>query len=205
MSEYPTNTNFDRIHPCRLLNPNHSILGQLPETEIYVDKNAFMDCQEIEQVKIFRFNSALCYLNRTMFKACIERSLPMIYKPKSFASFYSRNDSESNDNEKIKFLIIDCSALAYCDYSGAETLVDIVEELEEFKVQVYLAACPVKLINMMDKMRRTKGLQQNLHPTITDALIHAKYLKSQQMQQCSKTNCNTDARSSLHSVINVLP
>ena len=33
----------------------------------------------------------------------------------------------------------------------------IVEEsLEESKVQVYLAACPVKLINMIEKMKRTR-------------------------------------------------
>lgn len=178
-----------------------------------MDRNAFVDCHEIDQVKIFRFNSALCYLNRTMFKACIEKSLPLIYKRKSLSSFYtnlsddtSSYDKNSNiDTDKIKFLVIDCSALAYCDYSGAETLVDIVEELEEFKVQVYLAACPVKLINMIEKMKRTRVLQHNVHPTITDALNHAKYLRSRQMQQCSMSNCTADVCTCLHSVIDGLP
>lgn len=197
----------------RLLNPNHSILGQLPGTEIYVDREAFIDCHEIEQVKIFRFNSALCYLNRTMFKACIEKSLPMIYKPKSLASFCastkppSDSNQHHNTNDKVKFLIIDCSALAYCDYSGAETLIDIVEELEESKVHVYLAACPAKLIDMIEKMKRTKVLEHNVHPTITDALNHARYLRGRhQMQQCSMSSgCNAENCTSPHSVITGLP
>lgn len=189
----------------RLLNPNHSILGQLAGTEIYVDRNAFIDCHEIDQVKIFRFNSALCYLNRTMFKSCIEKSLPMIYRRNTLASLYSAatgapQSYQEEGSHKIKFLVIDCSALAYCDYSGAETLVDIVDELEEFKVQVYLAACPVKLIGMIEKMKRTRVLEHNVHPTITDALNHAKYLRGRAPASESTGICSLH-----HSVIGGLP
>lgn len=183
----------------RLLTPNHSILGQLPGTEIYIDKNAFLDCEELEQIKIFRFNSALCYLNRTMFKASVEKSLPSIFEKqnkfgnlnglfctsKENSTFYQMNIENSMNSEtyeeskaKIKYLIIDCSALAYCDYSGAATLVEIIEELEEHKVTVYLAACPLKLIGMIEKMQKTIVLEHNIYPSITDAVNHAKFLKS---------------------------
>lgn len=186
------------------MNPNHSILGQLPGTEIYIDKNAFIDCEEINQIKIFRFNSALCYLNRTMFKSSVEKSLPSIYKKQngftslfcsssSLAAKSSRQQYYKNnlDDNKIKFLIIDCSALAYCDYSGVATLVEIIEELEEQKVTVYLAACPLKLISMIEKMQKTRVLEQNIYPTITDAVNHAKFLRnctSQSLSSVSSSN-----------------
>lgn len=164
---------------CRLLNPNYSILGQLPDTEIYVDKSAFMDCTEVDQVKIFRFNSPLCYLNRTMFKSCIEKLLPSVYShnSSSFCILNSR-DQMCQSCDKVKYLIIDCSALAYCDYSGAGTLVDIMEELEVHDVRVFLAACPLKLINMMEKMQKIELLEHNIFPTISDAVSVSKYFKS---------------------------
>lgn len=92
--------------------------------------------------------------------------------------YYNHTNSDSLDDNKIKFLIIDCSALAYCDYSGAATLVEIIEELNEQKVTVYLAACPLKLIGMFEKMQKTSVLEQNIYPTITDAVNHAKFLRS---------------------------
>jgi len=176
----------------RLLTPNHSILGQLPGTEIYVDKNAFRDCDEIGQVKIFRFNSALCYLNRTMFKASVEESLPEIYGQQKFALFCPKKQNTDPDNLKIRYLIIDCSALAYCDYSGAATLVEIIEELGDHKIDVYLAACPLKLVGMIEKMQKSIVLEHNVFPSITDAVNHAKYMKLHRSASRSLTTSVSD-------------
>lgn len=195
--------------PVRLLTPNHSILGQLPGTEIYVDTNAFVDSKEIDNVKIFRFNSALCYLNRTMFKSYIEKSLPSMDKNQiGFNLFCSRKQQTQNDDKKIKYLIIDCSALAYCDYSGAATLVDIVEELGELKVSVYLASCPLKLIHMIERMQKSLVLERNIYPTITDAINHVRYLKNRASQTHSAmmSDCTaTDNCSFIQSVTSCLP
>lgn len=114
-----------------------------------------------------------------MFKSYIEKSLPsMGKKPLGFSLFCSRKQQTQNDDKKIKYLIIDCSALAYCDYSGAATLVDIVEELEEQKVSVFLASCPLKLIHMIERMQKSLVLDRNIYPTITDAINYIKYPKS---------------------------
>lgn len=163
----------------RLLNPNYSILGQLPGTDIYVDKSAFIECKEVNHVKIFRFNSPLCYLNRTMFKSCIEKLLPSIYRRNTYKLCQeSRYDAEKYPADKVKYLIIDCSALAYCDYSGAATLVEIIEELDESAICCYLAACSVKFINMLEKLQKMEHLEHNIFPTIGDAVSMIKYLES---------------------------
>lgn len=157
-----------------------------------------MDCCEIEQVKIFRFNSVLCYLNRETFKACVERSLPDIYQHKGFNLFNKESAYSARENcaKKIKFLIIDCSALAYCDYSGAETLVDIIEDMEDHKISVYLAACPLKLIDMIERMHRTKVIENNVFPSIADAVSQSKYLNGSE----SMSNNTVDTKVCLHSV-----
>lgn len=186
----------------RLLTPNHSILGRLPGTDIYVDLCAFNECKEIEQTKIFRFNSALCYLNRTMLRSRVEKCLPSIYEPQGFHAICSRFHSASNPpinhssrcsttssdlhpqaqsaptQQAIEYLIIDCSAFAYCDCSGVATLVELIDDLYELKVRVYLAACPLKMIDILERMGRGDIIKQNCFPTITDAIGQIKYLRN---------------------------
>lgn len=174
--------------------PNHSVLGRLPGTDIYIDKDAFVDCEELEHVKIFRFNSALCYLNRTMLKSKIQKLLPTVFEPSGFRAICSQfhkhqaaNNGANIDGsygstlqigKRTNFLVIDCSALSYCDYSGAATLLELVEDLAERKVAVYLAACPLKLIDMLEKMQtRPELLTHNVYPTISDAMGQIRYLQ----------------------------
>lgn len=232
-------------------------MGRLPGTEIYVDKEAFGDYEEIDEVKIFRFNSPLCYMNRTMFKARVESALPEVYKRrldymkvfcprkqmlldttidqnKNHNNYQIMNnnnkdsvaicDSSKNNNQisslvahknqykpmydsdtqnggglinagfvcdepmrrrervrneckrRVRFFIIDCSALAYCDHSGANLLLELIQELEEHKVTVLLAACPIKLILMIERLGHGSVLETNVYPTITAAVSQAKYM-----------------------------
>lgn len=210
----------------RILTPNYTILGQLPGTDIYVDKSAFEDCEEIEQVRIFRFNSPLCYMNRTMFRARVESALPNVYKKFNYMKLFCPNrhkvDSERdqilahcthiattttnihaingnnnygglcnsrlNNNLKVRYFIIDCSALAYCDHAGANLLLELIQELEEHKVTVYLAACPIKLVFMFERMGFGNILESHVYPTITAAVNQAKFLRDSK-----SNNNNTDA------------
>jgi len=184
----------------RLLTPNHSILGQLAGTDIYVDVGAFGDCEEIERTKIFRFNSPLCYLNRTMLRSRVEKCLPNIYKPTGFnaicakfhndstachsarpsssASSSCRTSFDHTNEQSIEYLIIDCSALAYCDCSGVATLVELTEELAEHNVSVYLAACSLKMIDILERMDKSLIIKQNCFPTIVDAIGQIRYLRN---------------------------
>ena len=113
-----------------------------------------------------------------MLKSRIERSLPSVFKPQGFNAicthFYHQQNFLPDEGDKIKFLIVDCSALAYCDCSGIATLVEIVDELAELDVQVYLAACPIKLIDTLERMQATQVLQRNVFPSISDAVAQAQ-------------------------------
>lgn len=119
-----------------------------------------------------------------MFKSRVEKSLPSIFQAEGLDILCSwRNKHLFNDeSSKTRCLIIDCSALAYCDYSGAATLIEIFEELQEHKVLVYLAACPMKLIDMLEKMNQTHVLENNVFPSISDAVNRYHHLKSLQLQ-----------------------
>lgn len=112
-----------------------------------------------------------------MFKACIEKLLPSVYARNSNNFCLSKSPNGYSSSE-VKYLIIDCSALAYCDYSGATTLVEIIEELDENSISCYLATCSLKFINMLEKMQKIELLENNIFPTIGDAVSMAKHLES---------------------------
>lgn len=142
----------------RLLRPKYSILGRLRNTNIFLDKNAFDGCAEIEKVRIFRYTSALCYLNKTYLRSGLKRACPTIFEPNNRPAkligqcvsmlsnpklsrlFGSRDNRSSGDSSSdsgdsngnnIEFLIIDCSGITYCDMSGATALVELIDELNE--------------------------------------------------------------------------
>lgn len=138
-----------------------------------------------------------------MFKNSVEKSLPEIFKKPHGLTMFCSKKSRNLDlvTRKIKFLIIDCSALAYCDYSGAATLVDIVEELDKHDLTVFLAACPLKLINMLEKMQCVVILERNVYPTITDAVSYIKYLKRRNSRTISDATVNDSCAQSISSCI----
>lgn len=142
-----------------------------------------------------------------MFRSKVEKSLPSVYKRMDYTDFLcaklrynsvialqqNLSNSGANNNilnaelggrsisvidQKVKCLIIDCSALAYCDYSGAATLVELIEELEDRKVNVYLAACSIKLIGMFERLNKGQIIESNIYPTIPDAVNRANYLRT---------------------------
>lgn len=142
-----------------------------------------------------------------MFKSYIEKSLPSVDEKRQlgFSLFCSRKQVTQNDDKKVKYLIIDCSALAYCDYSGAATLVDIVEELGEQKIRVFLASCPLKLIHMIERMQKGLILESNIYPTITDAINYIRYLKNRASQTHSAMMSDSTDCSFIQSVTSCMP
>ncbi|KAL1468879.1 hypothetical protein MTO96_041197, partial [Rhipicephalus appendiculatus] len=48
--------------------PYVSFLGNVPDTDIYLDVKRYKKAQEIPRVKIFHFSSALYFANRDVFK-----------------------------------------------------------------------------------------------------------------------------------------
>lgn len=232
--------NLIRLSFYRLLRPKYSILGQLQGTNIFLDKSAFVDCVEIDRVKMIRYTSAICYLNKTLLRSCIKQAFPVIFNcTQNYGSFGARrrrsgcttletctiaikstmshccvcclsgskrqqkakscepsalNDNTAvgekdcsgrqEENQRIDYLIIDCSAISYCDQSGAAALVELIDELNERtnalgRVQVYLVSCSCSLIRMIETcLHRPDLLATNVFPSILDALGHINHGKA---------------------------
>lgn len=53
----------------------------------------------------------------------------------------NQSESEDKDNEALKCIVIDLSALSYADPSGIRTLKFLVTEFQKIEIPIYLAGC----------------------------------------------------------------
>jgi hypothetical protein len=59
------------------------------------------------------------------------------------------------------------------------TLIELIDDLADRKLAVLLAACPLKLIDMMERMPRGPEIvANNVYPTISDAIGQVQCLRT---------------------------
>lgn len=150
---------------ARTVIPAKTFLGRLPDTDIYLDMKRYSMAQEVKGVKILHFESALYFINRELFKAYLNKCVPI----------QARNPGSTevkDPNEQIHRIIIDCSTFTFVDLSGLETLLEIMKEYQEVGITVYLSGCSIA---MQEIMERAKFYEKVFHhpaifPTIQDAV-----------------------------------
>ncbi len=83
--------------------------------------------------------------------------------------------SNSDDNKsqlKPEALIIDLSCVPFMDKSGVETIIDIIKILKEQNVSVYLASCPIHVIELFERSKFFSTVNNKcIYPTIHDAVV----------------------------------
>lgn len=51
----------------------------------------------------------------------------------------------------INTIIIDCSSIFYVDSAGVETIIEVITELRQMKINVLLASCHESVLSMFQK------------------------------------------------------
>lgn len=148
--------------------PHRCSLGNLTNTDIYLDTKRYPEAKEISGVKIYHWGAALYFANREVFKGALGKFID------------SPNNSRGSGHEvlvKSKFhhLIIDCSSFSYLDCAGVETLIEVSKEFKEENVTVFLAGCSVPVYDRLHSAGySTKVHQPSIFPTIHDAVLHCQ-------------------------------
>ncbi|XP_015789272.1 solute carrier family 26 member 6 isoform X2 [Tetranychus urticae] len=155
----------------RFMAPNVSLLGQLPNTEIYVEKNYFQQAVELDGIKIFRFSSALFFLNTETFR---ENLFKFCFDCTYFELMEADDATRKFILGKTKAVIIDCSTISYVDSPGVEMILEIFNGLRDIRVRCYLASCPAIVLSMLERTRFTERItakRSPIFPTTHDAVI----------------------------------
>ncbi|XP_070473153.1 prestin isoform X1 [Equus przewalskii] len=57
----------------RTQSPSYKVLGQLPDTDVYIDIDAFEEVKEIPGIKIFQINAPIYYANSDLYSSALKR------------------------------------------------------------------------------------------------------------------------------------
>ena len=130
---------------ARMSKPHTAVLGRIPGTTSWRNLERFPDAETISGIDVIRIDAALSFVNAQHVKRLLgDRAARLVEEPRA--------------------LVLDCSGINDIDATGAETLAEILTDLDESPVVLHL--CDVKG-PVRDVLRRA-GLWDRL-----DSRIHA--------------------------------
>jgi len=179
----------------RTQRPHTCVLGRLPHTDIYKDVTVYNSVQEVDGIKIFRFEASLLYANLEHFTNKLFKKTgvnPRVVKLqrrkldkkrlKLAAKKQKEVDSEDKDelgenqgdteisyqDLPIHTLILDCTTMGYIDSAGVSTLLQVIIDYNAVGVSVYLAGCKASVRQLLE----TGGFYDKLDRNILCLSIH---------------------------------
>ncbi|XP_050536787.1 pendrin-like isoform X2 [Daktulosphaira vitifoliae] len=151
------------------------VLGRISNTDLYVNLDTVSNAVEIPNIKIIQFIGNLNVLNRYSFK----KKSTEITKFGSISDILPLNDvviadnsngKVNNNNDLRKCVVIDLSGLQYIDLAGAKMLLDLTNSLISDKIDVYIAAIPIKPYNFLRDFDLKNLKLIKFFPTVHDAV-----------------------------------
>lgn len=147
------------------------VLGRIPNTDLYVDAERYRKAVEVPQIRILHYSGSLNVTNRNTFK-------------KKIYSFLARYDGElvpitisiNNGKEtmvKTQCVIFDLAGMHYVDTPGLSAFAQVVDQLNEAGLSVYVASVSG---NVYECMRSQRFGSVHFFPSVHDAV---EYYKSQ--------------------------
>lgn len=163
--------------------PRISVLGVIPETDIYESIEICREAEEIPQIKILRFEESIYYANVDNFKYKVIKCsninvndvIGRINKEKlKFKKIIEeQNDikeeacknleqveatlesriSEIKNNLPIKHIILDCSCINNIDSQGVNAFLTLYEIFSELDIALHLTFCKPCVLKMFKKVK----------------------------------------------------
>uniref|UniRef100_A0A182QUW9 STAS domain-containing protein n=1 Tax=Anopheles farauti TaxID=69004 RepID=A0A182QUW9_9DIPT len=133
----------------RALKPYTCLLGNVPNTDIYLDVNRYDGLIQHPGVKIFHYCGALNFASRSAFKTTICETLGINLTEE----IKRRKDPDFKPSlEQIcRVLVLDFTALSSIDPSSITTFKAMVREFEVLEIQVVLAGCQPPVFEVMQQ------------------------------------------------------
>ncbi|KAM8939133.1 sulfate anion transporter 1-like [Pelodytes ibericus] len=176
-------------------------LSHISNTVFYEDGEKYENLSPIPNIKIFRFESPLYYVNKgyflqSLYKAVgMDPALEMIRRKKmekkKVKQVKRKQADTTNDvnqsntciqlvqkQNEIQTIILDCSSIAFLDSTGINTLKGILKDYQEVQISVLLACCNTSVIDSLCRGgyfgKENKDIYNLVFYTIHDAVQFAR-------------------------------
>ncbi|KAL6043500.1 hypothetical protein STEG23_013972, partial [Scotinomys teguina] len=188
----------------RTQSPSYKVLGQLPDTDVYIDIDAYEEVKEIPGIKIFQINAPIYYANSDLYSNALKRKdaevdgedttkpeeeddevkyPPIVIK----TTFPEEIQRFMPQGENIHTVILDFTQVNFIDSVGVKTLAGIVKEYGDVGIYVYLAGCSAQVVNDLTRNRffENPALKELLFYSIHDAVLGSQVREAMAEQETS--------------------
>lgn len=148
------------------------MLGQVPNTDIYVDLKTHQNINEITGIKIFRYYGSINFATCASFKKNLFKNIGVDHRIIRRASLCDQNSENRDVYSAMQTLIIDLSAVHHIDISGGyRTILEIKDELKLLDVKVILAAASDCVYDILVKASTIGDPTIDCYSTLHDAVL----------------------------------
>ncbi len=138
---------------ARMSKPHTAVLGHVPSTTTYRNVARFADVEVIDGVRIVRIDAAVSFVNADHVK-----KLMVAHGTAALAS-------------PPGALVLDASGINDIDATGAETMGEIVEDLDRRGVQLHLSGVKGPVRDVLRRCRLWDHLVDRIHASTHDAVV----------------------------------
>lgn len=156
---------------CKSLQAHICILGNIPNTDLFLDIARFEKAIEIPFVKIFHYSGSINFATKASFKnrLCNVLGINLLKELKHAGK---RSESSKGKtfitNINFKHLVLDFSALSFIDPSSVNMLTALIKDFNKLSVNVSIVGCSTKIYETL--LRNEFDFINILFPTIPDAI-----------------------------------
>jgi SulP family sulfate permease len=141
---------------ARMSKPHTAVLGHVAGTTTYRNVARFDDAETIDGIRIVRIDAAVSFVNADYVKKLMIRQAEV-----------------AADRPPPRALILDASGINDIDATGAETMTEVVEEIDRMGVHLYLSGVKGPVRDVLQRSRLWDVLVDRVHASTFDAVAAA--------------------------------
>lgn len=150
------------------------LLGQVPDTDIYIDLKTHREVKQVPNIKIFHYCGSVNFASRAGFKKDLFNAIGVDHRVIRRASLCESAAEARGLGQGMHTLIIDLSAMAHLDNSGCKTFSEIKNEMKILGVKMYLASASDCVYDSLVHASQLGEPAFECFTTIHDAVLYAQ-------------------------------
>lgn len=147
------------------------VLGNVPETDLYLDIEKFQKAIEIPQVKIIQYSGTINFATKTSFRnqLCEILKINLLQEMKlKEMMIMNRNEKPINSALSFTHLIVDFGPLTNIDSSSIKMLTDLIKDFQKLGIKISISSCSTRIYEIL--IRNEFTFMNILYPSIQDAV-----------------------------------
>lgn len=148
------------------------VLGNVPETDLYLDIEKFQKAVELPRIKIVQYSGTINFATKASFKnqLCEILKINLLKEMKMREMMAIDRSGKQQNHSSLSFnsLIIDLGPLTNIDSSSINMLTELIKDFQKLDIKVSISSCSTRIYEIL--LKNEFVFMNILYPSIHDAV-----------------------------------